>query len=109
MVKTVAETIISTKGARTDGEDLSLSVWASRSFDIDLIGQKCIDVQDHPILGKCYRVAVTSNYQDEQHVERQVENVSLSNKQPQVQHHGVVRNKEAIYAVKEAARHTRRH
>ena len=79
---------------------------ASRGFDIDLIEQKCIDVQDHPILGKGYRVAVTSKYQDEQHVERQVENVSLSNNQPQVKHHGVVRNKEAIDAVKEAARQT---
>ncbi len=39
---------------------LPLSVYASQGYDIALIKKKCKDVEEHPVLGKTYKVDLKS-------------------------------------------------
>ena len=60
------ETYISTESREESyaegGAFLPLGVWSTRGFDTRAIEDKTAthDVQDHPILGKCYRVVITT-------------------------------------------------
>jgi len=42
------------------GKYLPLSVWAMKGFDADKIktGSLAVDIEDHPVVGPCYRVAI---------------------------------------------------
>lgn len=60
LVDKVTEKRVNTIQGSIKGEYLPLSVYGKKGYDVAEIEAKCTDTMMHPILGVCYRVAISS-------------------------------------------------
>jgi len=58
VVNTITRSRTEREETSVGGKYLPLSVYAGKHYDIKAIEDKCTDFEDHPILGRCYRVNV---------------------------------------------------
>lgn len=62
VVQAITRKRVELEESTVGGEFLPLSVYSKRGYDAERIARECTDTQDHPILGKCYRVCITAVY-----------------------------------------------
>ena len=62
VIETMTRSRLEQEESEIGGEYLPLSVWHARGFDASRIERGCKDVQEHEVLGKCYRVSIKSVY-----------------------------------------------